>query len=125
MASALCRLAQPQPALVARIWASIRRVLWSVQAAAERLDRDGAQLWAQARAEEDADADPLVQVLRSAIELDSLGDALATWAADVSGERPDAQAAMTLDHIEARLDAAGVPHEPREAPPRGRAGRGV
>lgn len=125
MAAALCRLAQPQPALVARIWASIRRVLWSVQAAADRLDHEGAELWAQAREEDDADAEPLVQVLRSAIELDSIGDALATWAADVSGERPDAQAAEALDRIEARLDTAGVPHEPREGPPRGRAGRGV
>jgi len=123
MASALARFAQPQPVLVSRVWTSLRRVLWSLHAAEERLGAEGPALWAQA-GEPDEPTDALVAVLRSAIELDAMGDVLATWAVDRSGVRPDDRVTEVVEDVEARLDAAGVPHEPREGPPRGGEGLG-
>lgn len=126
MAAALTRYAQPQPELVGALWQEIRRVLWSLQAGSELLDVDGAGLLERARVLEEAQAEPeaaddrqalMVAVLRAALALDELGDVLVAWGVDRAGERPDAQVEATVRQVAGVLDAAGVPHEPREGPP--------
>jgi hypothetical protein len=64
----------------------------------------------------------LVGVLAAAIDLDALGDAVATWAVDRAGERPDASIDDAVERISRRLAEFGVPEE--AAPPRGVRGRG-
>jgi len=64
----------------------------------------------------------LLDLLRVAIELDRLGDAMAEWADDRTGPRPDATVDDIAGEVAARLDELGVPRE--EQPPR-RVGRGV
>ena len=132
MASGLTRYAQPQPALVVRVWEQMRRVLWSLNAGSELLESDGEQLLARATSDGDAAGstpgdrtDLLVVVLRAAAQLDALGDVVVAWAVKGGDERPDAEVESVVRDVEQLLDAAGVPHEPREGPPPGRARRGV
>jgi hypothetical protein len=112
MASALTRYAQPRPELVGQVWEAMRRVLWALGPGAESAAAEG-------------QGDVAAAVLEAATRLDALGDVLATWAVDRAGDLPDAEVATAVEEANEVLDAAEVPHEPREGPPRGRAGRGV
>jgi hypothetical protein len=67
----------------------------------------------------DAEHAALLDVLRVAADLDRLGDVLAEWAVERSGEPPDAAVDDTVERVGARLDALGVPRE-EGVPPRGR-----
>ena len=109
MASALTRYAQPQAELVGQVWQELRRVLWCLHAGS------------------DLPAPVQEAVERAAHELDALGDVLVAWAVRGGPDRPDEQVAAAVREVAQGLDEAGVPHEPREGPPRGggRAGRGV
>jgi hypothetical protein len=112
MASALTRYAQPRPALVGQVWEVMRRVLWSLGPGAESAAAEG-------------QGDVAAAVLEAATRLDALGDVLATWAVDRAVDMPDAEVEAAVQEVNGLLDGAGVPHEPREGPPRGRGGRGV
>lgn len=136
MASGLMRYAQPRAALVAQVWQELRRVQWSLREGSELVASEGPSLLARAQEQRSeagqAGAAPssardqqerLVAVLRAAMDLDELGDVIATWAVDRAGERPDAQVEQVVQRVAELLDAAEVPHEPREGPPRGRGSR--
>lgn len=131
-AASLTRYAQPRPELSVAIWRELRRVLWSLREGSDRLEADGPELLTRARDEGSArpassgdQDDLLVAVLRGALELDALADVLVAWAAERAVERPDAQVEAMVHEVAQLLDEAGVPHEPRGGPPRGRGGRGV
>lgn len=105
MAAALTRYAQPRPELVGQVWEAMRRVLWALG--------------------DDGPADQRDVVVQAANRLDGLGDVLVAWAVERGESLPDAEVTSVVQEVGEALEAAGVPHEPREPPPRGRAGRGV
>ena len=121
--SALVRYAEGQPERVSRVLEQVRRLDAALHPYNKALEKRGTDLWAaldQAGASpEDA---PIVELLRVAVELDRLGDAMATWADDRTGPRPDDSVDAAAATAAARLDELGVPRE--EQPPR-RSGRGV
>src|SRR5205823_304392 len=100
--AALCRYAQPQPVRVSAVLDLVRRIEFALQGASA------------------ADDAFLVELLRAAAELDRLGDALAEWAVDRAGERPDAAVDAVTADVARRLEALGVPHEERLRPTRPR-----
>jgi len=124
--SALVRYAEGQPVRVSQVLEQVRRLETAFHALGKVLEKRGPELWAAVEgAEVGADDAKVVDLIRAAAELDRLGDALATWADDRSGPRPDdAVDAVTAD-VAGRLDDLGLPRE--EPPPRraGRGGRGV
>jgi hypothetical protein len=120
--AALVRYAQPQPQRVNDLLDLVRRTDWALGQHAALLQRGGAALWAAL----DGDTAPsdqqhahVVEILRVVMELDRIGDVLARWAVDISGDRPDAAVDATIEDVGKRLDALGVPHEER-SPPRQR-----
>ncbi|MFL6204320.1 MAG: hypothetical protein ACJ739_03135 [Acidimicrobiales bacterium] len=119
--SALVRYAEGQPVRVSQLLEQVRRTETALHALGKVLDKRGPELWA---AVEGGDVDPddakVVQLLRATIELDRLGDALASWADDRTGSRPDDAVDAVTAEVAAKLDDLGVPRE--EAPPR-RSGR--
>jgi hypothetical protein len=121
--SALVRYAEGQPVRVSQLIEQVRRVETAFHALSKVLDKRGPELWAGVDGGEVADDDAkVVDLIRAVIELDRLGDTLATWADDRTGPRPDdAVDAVTAD-VTRRLDDLGLPRE--EGPPR-RSGRGV
>jgi hypothetical protein len=120
--SALVRYAEGQPVRVSRVIEHVRRIETAFHALGKVLEQRGPELWAAVEGgAASADDAKVVDLLRTAIELDRLGDALATWADDRSGPRPDdAVDAVTAD-VAQRLDDLGLP---REEPPPRRSGRG-
>jgi hypothetical protein len=52
------------------------------------------------------------------MELDRIGEVLAGWAVDISGDRPDAAVDAAIEKIGTRLDELGVSHEERTPPRR-------
>ena len=46
-------------------------------------------------------------------ELDRVGDVLASWAVDITTERPDDAVDEVIEGVGAQLDVLGVPHEER------------
>lgn len=120
--AALVRYAQPAPQRVNDILDLVRRTEWAIGQHARLLQRDGAELWDALDGDTvpgDGERAQLVELLRVASELDRLGDILADWAVDITGDRPDAQVDATIEHVAIRLDALAVPHEQR-SPPRSR-----
>ena len=118
--AALVRYAQPQPQRVNDVLDLVRRLEWALGQHGQLLQRDGAALW-QALEEDTTPGDArqahVVDLLRVARQFDRLGDVLATWAVDISGERPDAAVDAAIEAIGAGLNAIGVPHEQQQAPP--------
>ena len=100
----------------------VRRIDFALQPQSKRIESAGPELWHALRAEAPpATADEvLVEVLRSAAQLDRLGDALAAWAIDPSGARPDSEVDEVVAEVTRCLDHAGVAREERTGPPRGR-----
>jgi hypothetical protein len=116
--SALVRYAQPQPQRVNDVLDLVRRVEWVLGKQNAVFAREGDALWAALDGGGSAPADlgDLVELLRAAQELDRLGDALATWAVDISRDRPDAEVDRVIADVGQRLDALGVPREERPPP---------
>jgi hypothetical protein len=119
--AALVRYAQPQPQRVNDLLDLVRRTEYALGQQATVLQRDGAAVWSAlegdtAPSEEHA---RLVEILGVVKELDRIGDVLAGWAVDISGDRPDAAVDATIQAVGSRLDELGVPHEER-TPPRQR-----
>lgn len=125
--AALVRYAQGQPQRVGDLMEQVRRVEAALQAHRKVFEADGPALWTavtEGRAPVDADQAPAVDLLGLVVALDRVGDALATWAVDRVGDPPGAQVDEVTAALATGLDELGVPRESREAPPRGRGGRG-
>jgi hypothetical protein len=120
--SALTRYAQPQPQRVGAVLEVVRRIDFSLRPHLKAVEKEGPAIW-QALQSPSA-GDLVVELLRITMDLDRLGDRLAAWAADPTGERPDADVDAAVATATARLEALGVPREERQRPSgRGR-GRG-
>lgn len=116
--AALTRYAQPQPQRVSDLLTHVRRIEFALRPHLKSIERDGPAVWEAVNAGEGAPSgDLVVELLRVMTELDGLGDVLATWAADPTGERPDAAVDAVIASVGARLDELGVPHEQRQRPP--------
>ena len=120
MRAALVRYASPQPQRVDDLLNLVRRLDGALGRQNALLARDGDQIWAAlngaagvAAAGDDAD---VIELLRAAVELDRIGDVLAAWAVDVSGDRPDAQVDAVIADVGPRLERLGVPQEERPPP---------
>jgi hypothetical protein len=133
LAASLTRYAQPQAALVGRVWSELRRVLWVLNAEIPLLEAEGPSLFADAVAAEEGGAEAasiqddeqlLVAVLRAAVQIDALGDVLSEWAQHGGDDRPDDEVERRVEAIKALLDECGVVHEPAIMPPGARGGRG-
>jgi hypothetical protein len=122
--SALVRYAEGQPERVSQVLEQVRRLDAALHPYNKALEKRGAELWRLLDGGGDVAPDDvlLIELLRVAIELDQLGDAMAVWADDRTGPRPDEGVDATAATAAERLDALGVARE--EQPPR-RSGRGV
>lgn len=121
--AALCRYAQPQPERAAAVLSVLRRVESAFGAGLAELRSEGADLLARSEeAGDGTDESPLVGLLALAGELDELGTALAAWAVDGKGDRPDHQVDEVATHARTRLTELGVPEE--APPPTGSRSRG-
>jgi hypothetical protein len=121
--AALVRYAQPQPQRVNDVLDLVRRLEWALGRHGALFQREGAALWDALEEDttpDDARQAHVVDLLRVAQQFDRLGDVLAAWAVDISGERPDAAVDAAIAEIGTRLEALGVPHEQRQPPPRQR-----
>jgi hypothetical protein len=128
--AAIVRYAQPEPQRASAVIELLRRIEFALHPHQKLLERDGERLWAAvtvgpggaAEAGEAGDVDGLVVgVLAALVELDRLGDELATWAVDARGERPDARVDEVVAETAQRLDGLGVAREDRDRrPPPGR-----
>ena len=119
--AALTRYAQGQPQRVSDVLELVRRIDAAVRPHLKAIARDGAALWEALQAGDGAnDTDPVIGLLGCMAELDRLGDALAVWAADPSGDRPDAEVDAVTADVARRLEELGIPREERQRPPRQR-----
>jgi hypothetical protein len=120
--SALVRYAEGQPIRVSQLIEQVRRTETALRAIGKVLEQRGTALWAAVDGGEAAAEDrKVVDLLLAAAELDRLGDALAAWAEDRTGSRPDERVDAVTEAVRARLDDLGVP---REEPTPRRSGRG-
>ena len=121
--SALVRYAEGKPVRVSQVLEQVLRTDTALHALGKVFEKRGPELWASLDGGEVASDDArIVDLLRAAVELDRLGDALAAWAEDRTGSRPDDDVDSLTAKVAKRLDDLGLPRE--EGPPR-RAGRGV
>ena len=89
---------------------------------AKLFEREGPDLWNVFESDV-APSDPnagVIELLRTAAELDRLGDILAVWAVDRAGTLPNVEVDGVIADVSRRLDALGVPREERTSPPRQR-----
>ena len=114
--AALTRFGQPRAQLASDVTEVLRRVEGALKPHGESLAREGGEVWRALTGGGDAGdggyAD-LVQLLRVAADLDTVADALATWAADTTRERPDTAVEAAVADLAGRLDALGVAREDR------------
>jgi hypothetical protein len=115
--AALVRYAQPEPQRASDILEVVRRVEFALAKQNKTLERDGPALLEALDGDDDA---PLVGLLRTARELDSLGDVLVKWAIDYRKPRPDKLVDAAVHSVAAQLDEMGVPREERPPGPRNR-----
>lgn len=122
--SALVRYAEGQPERVSQVLEQVRRLDAALHPYAKTLEKRGDDLWRSldGGGSDDTDDARLLGLLRVAVDLDRLGDAMAVWADDRTSDRPDASVDAITAAAAARLDDLGVPRE--DQPPR-RSGRGV
>ncbi len=114
--AALVRYAQPEPQRVNDLLDLVRRLDSALSGSSAVLQRDGDAVWAVlAGGGKPADERQaqVVNLLRVAKELDTLGDVLAEWAVDISRARPNTEVDDVIDEVGAQLEALGVPHEER------------
>jgi hypothetical protein len=120
MRAALVRYASPQPQRVDDLLNLVRRLDGALGRQNAVLARDGDQIWAVLNGGASADAAnddaDVIELLRAAVELDRIGDVLAAWAIDISGDRPDAQVDAVIADVGPRLERLGVPQEERPPP---------
>jgi len=115
--AALCRYAQPQPERVSALLDLVRRSDFAIQAHAKCIEHDGPALWHAVATGATGELDAqVVGLLQAMAELDRLGDTLAAWAVDRTGDAPDAAVDAVIEDVGRRLDAIGVPHEERTRP---------
>jgi hypothetical protein len=118
--SALVRYAQPEPQRVNDILELVRRVDAALAKSAAGLSREGPAFW-DALEQDGTEPDAyVVGVLRTARELDALGEVLADWAVDRAGDGPNADVDRVVADVAQRLDGLGVPREERPPGPRNR-----
>jgi hypothetical protein len=124
--AALVRYAEGEPQRVSDLLEQVRRVEGVIHGHRKLLEQHGPELWAALT--ESSRPEPehatLVAVLAATRELDRAGEALATWAVDRAGERPDSVVDGVTTAVGHQLDEIGVPREPRDGQ-RPRGGRGV
>lgn len=115
--SALVRYAQAEPERVRALLEDVRRLESALHPHTKALEERGAQLWSAVESGVTADVEdvPLVALLEAAVELDRLGDVLATWATDWRQDRPDDVVDAVTADVARRLDDLGVSRE--EQPP--------
>jgi hypothetical protein len=118
--SALVRYAQGQPQRVSDLLEVVRRIEAALHAHDKVLGRRGPVIWSAVE-EGSPLADPTEEVvrglLRTIVPIDEAADALAAWAVDRSGQRPDDLVDAVTAEATRRLDALGVPREERTGPP--------
>ena len=103
--SALVRYAEGQPVRVSHAaGAGAAHSRRRFHALGKVLEKRGAELWARSTVATSRTPTTrrIVDLLRAAIELDRLGDALAAWADDRTGSRPD----DTVDAVDHRRGRA-------------------
>lgn len=122
--AALTRYAQPQPQRVGDLLAVVRRIEFAMGSYQKTVASDGPALWHTLQQDDGSTNDRLVGMLRAMTELDEVADRLAVWAADPSGDRPDAAVDSVVDAVSARLDVLDIPREERQPPTARRRGRG-
>ena len=103
--AALTRYAQPQPQRASAILELVRRIESALRPHARALS--GSM---------DGVAAEVLELLEALVELDRLGDVLATWAVARAGERPDAAVDEVVGDVTARLERLGVHREARTRP---------
>jgi hypothetical protein len=119
--AALTRYAQPQPKRVGDLLEVVRRIEFALRPHLKSVEREGDAVWqAVQSADGGGQVDLAVELLRAMVELDRLGEVLATWAAEPSGDRPDAEVDAVTSAVTARLEELGVPREERQRPTRQR-----
>jgi hypothetical protein len=119
--AALVRYAQPQPQRVNDLLDVVRRIQGALGAQSATLQGDGERIWdALEHDTRPADINSLVELLDAAREIDRLGDALAAWAVDISGPRPDDTVDAVVADVTGRLERLGIPQEERTPPRRSR-----
>lgn len=119
--AALTRYAQPQPMRVSRLLDPVRRLEAALAQHTDLLRRHGPALWAALEAGDDAvdgldDSALVLALLRTAAEIDRVGDLLAEWAVSRSTPRPDDAVDAVTVEMNDRLDALGVAREERLPP---------
>jgi hypothetical protein len=118
--SALTRYAQPEPQRVSDLLDLVRRIEAVIGATQKSIEADGPNVWAQLQ---EALASPrqatgLVGLLETMVEIDRLGDLLATWAVDPSvTDRPNEEFDAVVADVRERLAALGVPEQQGGPPP--------
>jgi len=119
--SALVRYAQGQPQRVSDLLEVVRRIEAALHTHDKVIRRDGPVLWAAVVGDVSVDGTgALVELLRTIIPVDQLADALAAWAEDRSGHRPDDLVDRVTREATRRLDELGVPRERSGGPARRR-----
>ena len=119
--SALVRYAQPDPGRVRQVLENVRRIDGAARAHGKLFEKQGHAVWAAvtADAEPGGDVDPqVVGLLRTAADLDRLGDELAAWAVAPDGGNPAEEVDRVVAAVAARLDELGVAREDPEDRPR-------
>jgi hypothetical protein len=118
--AALTRYAQPQPERASAIIELVRRIESALRPHTKLLEREGASLWKAVGAAPDDGPDgehaSVIAVLQALVELDRLGDVVATWAVDRAGDRPDAVVDEIVADVTARLHRLGIEREERPRP---------
>jgi hypothetical protein len=114
--AALVRYSQPEPQRVDNLLQLVRRVEGVFGAHRTQLERNGPELWSELE-HAGPETDGLIGVLQTARELDGVGDVLAEWAVDRTGDRPNALVDEVVARVADRLEALGIPAE--EPIPRG------
>lgn len=119
---ALVRYAQANPVRVSQVMELVRRIEAGLHPHVKLLASEGPSLWsAAATGSVDGTDGQVVGLLQVSLELDQLADALAAWANDRTGARPDGLVDATVRSVASRLDALGVPREElQQRRPRGR-----
>ena len=121
--AALTRFGQPRAQLASDVTEVLRRVEGALKPYGKTLEREGPAVWDAFTGADAGEHATLVDLLRVAADLDSLGDTLAAWAADTTRDRPDPAVEAVVVDLARRLDALGVARE--ERPPRPSRRRGV
>lgn len=121
--AALVRYAQPEPERAARLLEVVRRAEGALNRHGKLLERNGPTIWATLGDDPPAPIGShrdVTALLLATVELDQLGDRLASWAVNRAGRRPATKVDEVVTDVAHRLDTLGVPRSERDGPPRRR-----